>query len=133
MSDTMRPRRAWWVVWAVYAVAWTTALLTTYPLRVRDAVVPADFAFPTGKVLHVLAYAAFAVLSAWVPAPRPGRWALLGFLSLHAFATEFFQQFVGRTASLADVGLDHAGIALGVALTWKRWRDSVTSSRRPSP
>ena len=62
---------------------------------------------------------------------RPWRWALLAALSLHAGATEFFQQFVGRGSSLADVGLDHAGLVLGVALSWWRWLGITRSRPRP--
>lgn len=121
MKDS-RYRAAWWLAWTVYGVVWSILLLTTFPLTVRDAVVPQPFAFSSGKVLHVTAYAVFAVLTAWLPAPRPWRWALLGLLSLHAFGTEFLQQFVGRGSSWTDVGLDHLGLVVGVLLTWKTWR-----------
>jgi VanZ family protein len=118
-----------WLVWAVYGVVWTTFLLTTFPLKIRDAVVPEEYAFPSGKALHVAAYAVFAVLTAWLPVRQRWRWLLLGLLSLHAFGTEFTQQFVGRGASLTDVGLDHIGLLAGVLLTWKCWRTEGQASR----
>jgi len=135
MTETggTRPGRAHavrWLAWAAFAALWTTFLLTTFPIRVRDAVVPAPLAVPSSKLLHVSAYAAFALLTAWLDVARPWRWALLGLVCLHAGGTEFFQQFVDRTGSLRDVGLDHLGIALGVALSWRRWL-GVTPPPRP--
>ena len=48
---------------------------------------------------------------------------LLAFLSLHAFGTEFLQQFVPeRGPSLVDVGIDHVGLAIGLAASWRWWR-----------
>lgn len=124
MKDAARSRTFRWLVWTAYASLWTAALLTTFPINVRDAVVPAHYTFSASKVLHVSAYAVFAVLTGWLALGRPWRWALLGLLSLHAWGTEFVQQFVGRTSSLRDVGLDHLGIVLGLVLSWKLWRRS---------
>jgi VanZ family protein len=117
-----------WAVWAAFGVAWSAALLTTFPVSARDAVLPTAVGFSAGKLLHVGGYAAFAALTALLPVSRPWRWLLLAFVSLHAFGSEFLQQFVDRTPSLLDVGLDHAGIALGVAVTWPRWRAPARAS-----
>ncbi len=78
------------------------------------------------------AYAFLTVFISWLPLRR-WRWLLLAFLSLHAVGTEFFQQFVpGRTGKLTDVVIDHAGMLLGLALTWKRWAPHVGSRLRLS-
>lgn len=122
MSDAAASRMLRWLLWMGYAAVWTVALLTTFPLAVRDAVVPKQYGFSASKTLHVTAYALFTVLTGWLATGRPWRWLLLGVVALHAWTTEYVQQFVGRTGSLRDVGLDHAGIALGLFLGWKLWR-----------
>src|SRR6266550_5326226 len=103
MSAEEGPRKGWgnatrWLVWGGYAVLWSVALLTTFPIRARDAILPQEYAFSSSKILHVAAYAVFALLTAWLDVRPPWRWALLGALALHAAATEFFQQFFGRTS-----------------------------------
>jgi VanZ family protein len=113
-----------WTAWGVFALLWTIALLATFPVTARDAVLAPSEGFTAGKTLHVLAYALFAMLTAWLPASSSTRWTLLGFVSFHAFATEFLQQFVNRTPSIADIGLDHVGIVLGFVSTWKRWTEA---------
>src|SRR5262245_45420850 len=109
-------------VWLAVLAAWTAALLMPVPERaVRDAGVSREGAFWFGKSLHVGVYAVLAATSVWLPLPRRWRWAPLLLLSLHAFATEALQNLVPtRTGSLRDVGLDHLGILIGVAVT--RWR-----------
>jgi VanZ family protein len=129
MRDAAQSRLLRWLLWAVYAALWTTALLTTFPLAVRDRIVPAQYGFPVSKTLHVAAYGLFTVLTGWLPLSRPWRWAMLGLVSLHAWGTEYVQQFVGRTGSLRDVGLDHIGIALGLLLSWKLWRPAAGPRR----
>src|SRR5207249_10590864 len=106
MDEKPRGFRLRWSLWVVYAALWTAALLTQLPLAARDAVLPADFGFPAGKVLHVAAYAVFTILTASLPVALRWRWTLLAFLSLHAMATEYLQQFVDRSGSWRDVGLD---------------------------
>ena len=113
-----------WPLWGVCLAVWTAALLTTYPVQVSKEVLPPQWGFPAAKTLHVSAYAFLTALAAWLPARRC--WPLLVLLSLHGCATEFFQQWVpGRHGSFMDVGWDHLGIALGLALTWKWWRRGV--------
>ena len=122
MRAAVRSQLFRWLLWAAYVALWTTALLTTFPLAVRDRIVPAQYGFPASKTLHVAAYAVFTVLTGWLPLSRRWRWGVLGLVALHAWGTEYVQQFVGRTGSLRDVGLDHAGIVLGLLLSWKLWR-----------
>jgi hypothetical protein len=56
---------------------------------------------------------------------------------LHAFATEYLQQFVElRTGSLLDVGIDHAGLAAGLLAAWcagaaGRWRGPARPNAGP--
>jgi VanZ family protein len=111
-----------WLLWTVFVIAWTTALLTTKPVHVAQAVLAPRAIFPAAKLLHVSAYALLAVLSGWLIVPARWRWVLLLFISFHAFGTEFFQQFVPeRGPTLWDVGIDHIGIALGLTLSFKWW------------
>jgi VanZ family protein len=111
-----------WVLWSFFVILWTAALLTTEPVHVAHAVLASPVIFPTAKLLHVSAYALLAVLSGWLFVPARWRWLLLVFLCFHAFGTEFFQQFVPeRGPSLRDVGIDHIGIAIGLALSSRWW------------
>ena len=126
--------RVRWTIWLFYTLAWTAALLMPAPeILARAFLVPRfvshqdfnDMGPPmtiAAKVLHVSAYAILAVLSGWLPVQRRWRWLLLAFLSAHGFATEYLQNFaVDRHPSLGDVGLDHAGVILGLAVSWKWW------------
>jgi len=111
-----------WLLWAVFVVGWTAALLTTEPVHVAQAVLAPPVIFPTAKLLHVSAYALLAVLSGWLIVPGRWRWILLIFMCFHAFGTEFFQQFVPeRGPSLWDVGIDHVGIAIGLTISCRWW------------
>ncbi|HEY7428738.1 MAG TPA: VanZ family protein [Gemmataceae bacterium] len=136
MADTEdRERRRKLLVrglgWCVCVGVWTAALLTTYPVEIGEAVAPDGLYFPAAKTLHVCAYAFLAVYTSWLPLRR-GRWWLLAFLSLHAAGTEFGQLFIpGRVGNWIDVLIDHAGLLLGLALTWKRW--VPRSVRRSAP
>lgn len=117
-----RPRMLPWLAWVVFTPAWTASLLTTQPVTVGQRALSVGLLFVCAKCLHVGAYATWAVLSGWLQLARPYRWWLLGFLSAHGFATEYLQQFVpGRHPSWRDVGLDHLGLLIGVACTWKWW------------
>jgi VanZ family protein len=111
-----------WMIWGVCVVAWTLALVTPQPAQIERAILPSEATYPVSKALHIAVYAGLTVLSVWVPMRR-GRWCLLIFLSLHGMATEYIQTYVpGRSGSWRDVGIDHIGIALGVAVAWKQWR-----------
>jgi VanZ family protein len=115
-----------WLMWSVFVVVWTAALLTTEPVHVAHAVLAPSFIFPTAKLLHVSSYSLLAILSGWLFVPFPWRWLMLVFMSLHAFGTEFLQQFVPeRGPSLWDVGIDHVGIAIGLVLSCKWWLKSA--------
>jgi VanZ family protein len=114
--------------WCLCLALWTSALLTLFPVQMGEAVVPKPLHFPAAKFLHVSIYAFLTVYLKWLRLGR-WRWLLLLFLSLHAAGTEFFQQYVpGRHGMFSDVLIDHIGIALGLALTWKCWLPRHRSS-----
>jgi hypothetical protein len=103
---------------------WTVALLVPVPKESAKLVLGSDDeVFLFGKMVHVCVYAFLTVLGGSMTLSRPQRWAILGLLSFHGFATEFFQQFVHRGASWRDVGLDHVGITMGFLIGWRWWRD----------
>src|SRR5215208_3395192 len=109
-------------VFAAFLTAWTIALLSPVPHQSAAHFLGGPFwVFIFGKGLHISAYAFLAVLGGTLPL-RNGKWTwvLIG-LVVHGGVTEFFQQFVGRTARLEDVGLDAIGVALGGLVVW-RWR-----------
>jgi VanZ family protein len=75
------------------------------------------------KSAHLLAYSLFALLSGWLRVPARYRWMLLFFMMTHGTLTEIIQQHIGRTGCLEDVGLNNAGVLLGVLIGWKWWTD----------
>jgi VanZ family protein len=97
------------------------ALLTLFPVALSRQL-PEGLRFPTAKVAHVSAYTFLTVLTVWLPVRGRARWLCVAFLSLHSFVTEYLQTFVGRGGELRDVGWDHLGIVLGLAIGWRRWR-----------
>lgn len=110
------------LVWLTFVAGWTTALLTPHPVSLAQDVLPRDALFPSFKLAHVTCYAIMTILSGWLRAGGRARVVLLAFLCVHAFLTEFFQQFVpGRTMALTDAGFDLAGVLIGLAVTRKWW------------
>ena len=104
-------------------VIWTIALLVPLPHQTAKEVLGSwDRVFAVHKLFHLSAYAYLAVMGGMMQLTRPQRWGVLALLSFHGFATEFFQQFVNRGASIIDVGLDHIGILIGCLISWRRWR-----------
>jgi hypothetical protein len=125
MSLQATPR--WrWLLWSGYVVAWTTALLVPSPIDAAAHPALQTEIRVFAKSVHVSAYAVLAILTGWLGVRGPVRWFLLAFLFAHTLGTEWLQHLMqlGRTASWGDVGLDHVGIALGLALSWKWWRGS---------
>jgi VanZ family protein len=120
-ATTVLTRR--WVIWGICVAVWTLALVTPQPAEIAQDVLPQQAHFPISKTLHVSAYAFLTALAAWLRVRGPKRWLLVAFLSLHGFLTEYIQNFVPlRTGTWRDVGLDHLGILLGLAVSWKWWR-----------
>jgi hypothetical protein len=119
-----------WLLWSLYAIAWTTALL--YPIKPETGVQVLDeFISPNryliAKSVHVTAYAVFTILTAWLHAPLRYRWLLMFVLMAHGTATELGQLGMNelgwsqRTGGLPDVGFDNLGVLLGVLLSRKWW------------
>jgi VanZ family protein len=123
-TDQAGPRGlGWrWLAWWVCVAVWTAALLTTYPVKIKEAVLPDVAAFPVAKTLHVCAYAFLTATAAFLHVRGGWRWLLIAFLSFHGCATEYLQNFVGRDGNLRDVTFDHAGILLGLFVSWRWWR-----------
>jgi hypothetical protein len=124
-----------WLVWLIYVAAWTAALLVPVPVHPEETGLKrAEILFYFSKTVHLSAYALFAVLTAWLHAPRRYRGVLLGFLAAHAAGTEILQALLptGRTGCIADVGLDLVGISIGIALSWRWWWAGLTGSPAPA-
>lgn len=109
-----------WLIWAVFVAVWTAGLL--YPAPKFPFKTEVNVKFFVMKGMHVSAYAAMAVLSAWLHVPSRYRWLLMFFMAAHAAGTEFAQLYVpGRSGLVSDVGLDLIGVSLGCAVTWRWW------------
>jgi VanZ family protein len=113
-----------WFVWCSFLIAWSRALLVPSP----DRFLPSDelrhYSFEIAKTLHVTAYALFAILSGWLRVPWRYRWLLFVGMVAHAAGTEFLQQFIkDRHPSVRDVAIDLVGIALGMMVSWRWWRN----------
>ena len=112
--------RAKWVAPALWGTF--IEVLTSWP-RVPD------FGEPEGsdKVVHFGLYAVFAYLviraaQAGRPSLRLVTLTLLGLMAWAA-ADEWHQRFIdGRTPSTADWAADSAGVAVGIAVAWARFR-----------
>jgi hypothetical protein len=119
----------WWrpLAWWLCVALWTIGLLSTTPAHVNRQLFPTSVGFSVSKTVHVAVYAFLCTL---IPFLGVRRWPLLVFLSLHACATEYVQQWVPeRTGSLRDVGLDHLGLLLGLTLSWRWWLRAGPASR----
>jgi VanZ family protein len=129
-EDAPRPSGSWpslkvrrWL-WIAYTLAWTAALLVPVPFK--EPPLPGfDSGISFGKVMHVLAYAVFAVVCLLLDLPRQFRWLAVLFLVGHAMLTEYLQMVLHdwshRTGKWSDVGLDCIGVLLGLVLTWRHW------------
>jgi VanZ family protein len=116
-----------WLIWSTFAVLWTVVLLLPGKEFVKTGVpdwAPSLWFFVT-KGGHILAYTLFTFLSGWVLVPARYRWIMLFIVLAHGSITELLQlHFVeGRLGCLEDVGLNHAGVLLGVMVGWKWWTD----------
>jgi VanZ family protein len=120
-------RRIRVLIWFVYVLSWSTALLVPVP-SLGDR----DVQFMLAKTLHVAAYAVLALLTLWLRAAGWWHWLLLVFLFAHGVLTEFCQWYfpaLRRTGQVADVIRDWVGVALGLAL-WLGWCEWL---RRDNP
>jgi VanZ family protein len=106
------------LIWFVYVLSWSTALLVPVP-----SLPDPDVQFTVAKALHVAAYAVLALLTLWLRLGGWWRWLLLAFLFAHGVLTEFLQWYfpaLGRNGCVADVIRDWVGVTLGLAL-WFGW------------
>ena len=131
-SSVPRKLHAW--VFVLFLLAWTVALMLPVPHRSAEQVLGSSFhVFLFAKGLHVCSYAFLATLGGTIGLlGRRWFWVFPG-LILHGCLTEFFQQFVGRGASIRDVGIDTIGISIGSLLVFairriRRRRDLSAAS-----
>jgi VanZ family protein len=118
-----------WLLWSVYVVLWTTALL--YPKVPETGLADVDESlwvqYLFAKSVHVTAYAVMTLLTAWLSAPQRYRWLLVYFLMAHGTATEMGQwtmrelEWSVRIGHLHDVAFDNVGVLIGLLLGWKWW------------
>jgi VanZ family protein len=118
--------RVRWLLWLALFAAWTVALLV--PLPAQPPGFPTDLPdlkFYFSKGLHISVYALLAAVGSWLLLSRRYRWWFIAILMAHAIATEILQWLLpsGREGCVRDVCIDAAGIALGMALSWNRWRE----------
>jgi VanZ family protein len=113
-----------WLIWVTYAVLWTYLLVFPVPPSIPHTLEE----FSPGlkdhlaKVVHLAAYAGFAILTGWLRAPQRCRILLVALLMLHGVATELIQLRLSyRNGSLLDALFDHLGVILGIAVSWKWW------------
>lgn len=110
------------LAWVLYVLFLSRALLMELPIEPPQDKHRQEQLFLFSKTVHVLAYAGFAILSGGLRLPRPQRWGLILIMSLHALGTEYGQTFLeSRHPSWQDVGFDHIGMMLGIAISWKWW------------
>jgi hypothetical protein len=122
-----------WLLWLAFLGLWTTALLVPVPrLGLTFGGLGVDSKDVLAKAVHVMAYAAFAVLTGWLRVPVRLRWLPLFFVTAHGTLTELLQQLtLTRTGSLTDVGWDNLGVALGLLASWKWWSAGEAPERMP--
>lgn len=122
------------LVWGIFVIAWTAALLT--PLNFYQE--STDFITLAkglaGKTLHFVAYMTMTILTARLGAAPRCRLLWLFFVMAHAAATELLQEIVpGRTGAASDVCIDHAGVLLGLLLSWGYWTQGIPGPALQEP
>jgi VanZ family protein len=116
-----------WLIWTVFAIAWTVALEIPFdnPGGLPGGEFILTYRVLVTKGLHVAAYALFAILAGWASVRSRYRWLMMFFLMAHGTVTEILQvelePYCHRGGKLGDVGFDNLGILIGVILSWKWW------------
>lgn len=119
-----------WLLWSMYVVAWTVALLfPSVPQTGMEGLdkLIAPHHILVAKTVHVSAYAVLTILTAWLNAPMRYRWLLMFLLMAHGTATELGQLTMNelhwsvRNGDLRDVAFDNLGVLLGVLVSLKWW------------
>jgi VanZ family protein len=131
------PPPRWWqaLYWLLPAIAYAALI---FYLSGQPNPLPALTHRFSDKLLHLVEYAAFAVVMTWglshvgLGCDRAARWAaLVG--SVYGATDEFHQWFVPhRSADVADWMADTTGAALGALLAWlvlRRWRARASIRR----
>ena len=108
-----------WACWWLILILWTIGLLRPEPIQLQHQLIPSSLGWIIAKGLHLGVYALLALFASLLPSSPSFKLICFIILMVHAFATEFLQQWVKeRTGSLSDVAIDLLGVALGLAL-WK--------------
>jgi len=122
-----------WLIWGLFLAALTAGLLRPEPVSLADEMLPHEAIFSAFKTVHITAFALLVVLTAWLRVSSRTRWLMLAGVSAYAMLTEYLQNFVPtRTASWWDVGFNHVGIALGLAISWRCWQGLPFRARSES-
>ncbi len=107
---------------------WTWKLLEPNPVpeQVREFLTWWEWLpFLAAKTLHAAGYGTLTVLAG---VAIRGRWAkrcALIYLLLHGVGTEIGQNYVpNRTGRVRDVVIDFLGVAAGVGIGWRAWREA---------
>lgn len=113
----------WNTCWWLLLVLWTIGLLRPEPIQMQHELMSPALGWVTAKGLHLGVYALLAFFASNLPGTYSNKLICYVILVAHAFATEFFQQWVKeRTGSITDVGINLTGIVLGLGLiTIKRF------------
>lgn len=125
-----------WVIWSVFLVGWTVALLRPVPAPAIDVVeqfAPGRRWF-VAKGVHLFCYALLAILSGWLRVPVRFRPLLMLGIMAHCTATELGQlALTYREGSLIDVAIDNVGVLIGLAISWRLWREADHADEVPIP
>jgi VanZ family protein len=134
-APTAAPPR-WWLAlyWLLPSIAYAGLI---FYLSNQPSPLPFLTSRFSDKLLHVVEYAAFAVVATWglshlAALPGAARWAaLIG--SIYGATDEFHQWFVPhRSADVGDWVADTVGALLGALLAWlllRRWRARASIGR----
>lgn len=108
-----------WASWWLLLILWTIGLLRPEPIQMQHQLISPSLGWITAKGLHLGVYALLALSASILPGSSSFKLACFIILMVHAFATEFLQQWVKeRTGSLSDVAIDLLGVVLGFGM-WK--------------
>ena len=108
-----------WACWWLLLILWTIGLLRPEPIQLQHQLIPSSLGWIIAKGLHLGVYALLALFASLLPGSSSFKLICFIILMVHAFATEFLQQWVKeRTGSLSDVAIDLLGVALGLGM-WK--------------
>jgi VanZ family protein len=118
-------RKVFRLSFAGFLLIWTVMLLVPVPKESAREVLGSDEGiFWFGKTLHIGVYAGLTIFAGLLAYPARHQLRLFLLMLGHGAFTEYLQMYVNRGSSARDVVLDTIGVALGVALSWRYWRES---------